>query len=105
LDDDGVLRACKASGHAGTAKNGQDIVCAAVSVLLRTAVNILSGRDGITIKYGAPEKGFLWLETEYKAEGRDFLFTAGVFLIEGLKSVAMEYPKNCRINISTLRRN
>jgi hypothetical protein len=73
--------------------------------LFRTAIKILSGREGITIKFGAPEKGQLWLEADYKAEGRDFLFTAGVFLIEGLKSVAMEYPKNCKISVSTLRRN
>jgi uncharacterized protein len=117
------LRACKASGHAGTGKtkgkirtfwrrwinkrtgDGKvkgDIVCAAVSVLFRTAISILSGRNGITIRFGAPEKGQLWLEADYKAEGKDFLSTAGVFLIEGLKSVAQEYPKNCKI---TIRRN
>jgi hypothetical protein len=73
--------------------------------LFRTAVSILSGREGITIKFGAPEKGRLWLEADYQAEGKDFLSTAGVFLIEGLKSVAQEYPNNCKISISTLRRN
>jgi hypothetical protein len=73
--------------------------------LFRTAVNILSGREGITVRFGAPERGQLWLEADYKAEGRDFLFAAGVFLIEGLKSVAQEYPKNCGIKISNLRRN
>jgi len=67
--------------------------------LFRTAVNVLSGREGITIKFGAPEKGQLWLEAEYKAEGKDFLSAVGVFLIEGLKSVAQEYPKNCEISI------
>jgi len=124
LDDDGVLRACKASGHAGTGKTGGkirtfwrrwinkragdgkvkgDIVCAAVSVLFRTAISVLSGRDGITIRFGAPEKGRLWLEADYKAEGKDFLSATGVFLIEGLKSVARDYPKNCKISI--LRRN
>jgi len=102
LDNDGVLMACKANGHAGAGKAGSDIVCAAVSVLFRTAISVLSGRDGITIRFGAPEKGQLWLEADYKAEGKDFLSTAGVFLIEGLKSVAQEYPKNCKI---TIRRN
>jgi len=97
------LRACKADGHAGAGKTGSDIVCAAVSVLFRTAISVLSDRDGITIRYGAPEKGRLWLEADYMAEGKDFLSAAGVFLIEGLKSVAQEYPKNCKISI--LRRN
>jgi len=39
------------------------------------------------------------LEAGYTAEGKDFLFAAGVFLIEGLASVAGEYPRNCRLTI------
>ena len=104
LEEDGTLRACKASGHAGVGKAGTDIVCAAVSVLMRTALTVLSGRKGITVRYGAPEKGQLWLEVDYEAEGKDFLFAAGVFLIEGLRSVVQEYPKNCKMSFSTRRR-
>ncbi|GBU28900.1 hypothetical protein R84B8_02462 [Treponema sp. R8-4-B8] len=102
MDNDGVLRACKANGHAGAGKAGSDIVCAAVSVLFRTAISVLSHKDGITIRFGAPEKGQLWLEADYKAEGKDFLSATGVFLIEGLKSVAQEYPKNCEISIKNI---
>jgi uncharacterized protein YsxB (DUF464 family) len=80
-------------------KKGTDIVCAAVSVLMRTALAILSGKEGITAKGGAPEPGFLWMEADYTAEGKDFLFAAGVFLIEGLRSVTMEFPKNCTLTI------
>jgi len=104
IEDDGTLRACKAAGHAGAGKAGTDIVCAAVSVLMRTALSVLSGRNGITVRGGAPEKGQLWLEAGYDGGGKDFLLAVGVFLIEGLRSVAQEYPQNCRLNISTLRR-
>ena len=104
LEEDGTLVSCKASGHAKAGKPGEDIVCAAVSVLMRTACKILSGRKGIVLRYDAPEKGQLWLEAEYKADGKDFLQTAGVFLIEGLRSVAQEYPLNCKLNI-IVRRN
>ena len=99
LDEDGALRSCRASGHAGAAPRGTDIVCAAVSVLMRTAVRALSGKKGITIRYEAPEPGFLLLEADYTAEGKDFLCAAGVFLTEGLASVAEEYPQNCRLTI------
>jgi len=99
LDGDGVLRSCRASGHAGAGRTGNDVVCAAVSVLMRTAVRALSGRDGITVRCDAPEPGFLFLETDYAAEGKDFLFAAGVFLIEGLASVAEEYPEHCNLSI------
>jgi uncharacterized protein YsxB (DUF464 family) len=99
LDENGTLRSCKASGHAGAGRTGEDIVCAAVSVLMRTAVRALSGREGISIRCDAPEPGFLSVEADYTAEGKDFLFAAGVFLSEGLESVAEEYPQYCRLTI------
>ena len=104
LDETGVLRACKAAGHAGAGKSGTDIVCAAVSVLMRSAYRTLSDKRGITIRGDAPGPGLLWLEADYSAEGRDFLFAAGVFLIEGLKSVTEEFPENCKLIVRTERR-
>jgi len=101
LDENGVLRACKAAGHAGAGPTGTDIVCAAVSVLLRTAVRALSGREGITLRWEAPEPGLLSMEADYTAEGKDFLKAVGEYLINGLSSVAQEYPKNCSITIKT----
>jgi uncharacterized protein YsxB (DUF464 family) len=99
LDKEGLLRACKAAGHAGAGKAGSDIVCAAVSVLMRSALRALSNRRGIEVRGGAPEPGFLWMEADYTAEGREFLAAAGTFLTEGLSSVAEEYPEHCRITI------
>ena len=95
LDTNGVLRTCSASGHSGAGPKGADIICAAVSVLMRTAVRVLSGRKGITIRYYAPEPGFLSVEADYTEEGKDFLFAVGEFLVEGLASVAGEYPESC----------
>ena len=101
LDENDVLRSCKASGHARAGRTGNDLVCAAVSVLLRAAASSLFEREGITLRCDAPKKGFHNLEVDYTAEGKDFLFAVGVFLIEGLASVAEEYPQNCKL---TLRR-
>jgi len=99
LDDAGLLRSCKAQGHSGAGKQGADIVCAAVSVLIRTAVNVLSNKKGITLRVDAPERGFLWLEADYSAEGKGFLSAAGEFLIAGLRSVAEEFPENCTLSV------
>ena len=99
LDGDGVLRSCRAGGHAGAGPTGTDIVCAAVSVLMRAAVSSLLEREGITLRYDEPKKGFLNLEADYTAEGKDFLFAVGVFLVEGIASVAEEYPQNCKLTI------
>ena len=104
VDQAGILRACKAAGHAGAGKAGTDIVCAAVSVLMRTALKVLSGRKGIAIRGDAPQPGLMWLQADYDAEGKDFLSAAGVFLTEGLRSVAGEFPDNCRFIVRTERR-
>jgi uncharacterized protein YsxB (DUF464 family) len=97
--DGGLLRSCRVSGHAGAGPRGGDIVCAAVSVLARTAMRALSGREGITVRGEAPERGVFRLEAECTAAGREFLEVAGIFLTEGLVSVAEEYPDFCQVKI------
>jgi len=104
LEPDGTLRSCKVSGHAKAGKKGEDIVCSAVTVLMRTALHVLSGRKGIKLTGGASERGRMQLEADYDEEGKDFLSAIGVFLIDGLSSVAQEYPDNCKLNI-VIRRN
>jgi uncharacterized protein YsxB (DUF464 family) len=99
LDRRGLLRACRVEGHAGSGPGGRDPVCAAVSVLVRTALRTLSGRKGIIVRGGAPERGLLWMETDCTEEGREFLAVAGTFLIEGLMSVSEDFPDCCRIDI------
>jgi uncharacterized protein YsxB (DUF464 family) len=103
LDEAGLLKFCQVSGHAGAGKRGSDIVCAAVSVLTRTTIRVLSGRKDITVRGSIPEQGNFSMEAEYTPEGREFLAAAGAFLIEGLLSVSAEFPENCKVNI--VRRN
>jgi len=99
LDDAGILRSCSVQGHAGAGCKGSDIVCAAVSVLTRTIVRVLSGRKGIYIRGSIPGEGNFLLEADYSEEGKEFLAAAGAFLSEGLTSVAGEFPDNCKVNI------
>jgi len=103
LDGAGLLRSCRLQGHAGAGKQGSDIVCAAVSVLTRTIVLVLSGRKDIIIRGSIPEQGDFSIETEYTPEGREFLAGAGAFLLEGLVSVSEEFPEYCKVIIE--RRN
>jgi len=99
LDEAGLLKSCRVSGHAGAGKRGNDIVCAAVSVLTRTIVRVLSERKDIRIQGDIPEPGNFYLEAEYTPEGREFLAGVGTFLIEGLRSISAEFPDNCKVNI------
>jgi uncharacterized protein YsxB (DUF464 family) len=105
LDEAGLLKSCRVKGHAGAGKRGGDIVCAAVSILTRTIVRILSGRKDINIRGDIPEQGNFYLEAEYSTEGREFLAATGAFLIEGLLSVSEEFPDNCKINIERRNKN
>ncbi len=52
---EGELR-CSASGHAGFAKKGSDIACAAVTVLLRTAMQVLCGDARIEFESSVPSR-------------------------------------------------
>ena len=99
LDEAGLLKSCRVSGHAGAGKRGNDIVCAAVSVLTRTTIRVLAGREDINIQGDIPEPGNFYLDVEYRPEGREFLNAAGTFLMEGLLSVSEEFPDNCKVNI------
>jgi uncharacterized protein YsxB (DUF464 family) len=99
LDEAGLLRSCRIHGHAGAGPQGSDLVCAAVSVLARTALRTLSRHEGITVRGEAPERGLVYMEIDYAAQGREFLSGVGAFLLEGLQSVAGEYPEYCAINI------
>ncbi|MDR1098870.1 MAG: ribosomal-processing cysteine protease Prp [Treponema sp.] len=105
LDEAGLLRSCSVQGHAGAGKRGTDVVCAAVSVLIRTALRVLADKPGLTVRGEAPARGSLWMEAAYTPEGRDFLSTTGLFLTQGLKSIAEDYPGFCKMNIYTERRN
>jgi hypothetical protein len=99
----GLLTACRISGHAGAGKQGNDIVCAAVSVLARTAYKVLAAREGIAVVGGNPERGEFWMEADCTAlhdnENKAFLAGVGTFLEEGLLSVSAEFPENCQVSI------
>ncbi|MDR2618857.1 MAG: ribosomal-processing cysteine protease Prp [Treponema sp.] len=99
LDGSGLFRSCSVSGHAGAGPKGGDIVCAAVSVLTRTALQVLSGRKDIIVRSEAPERGVFRIEAEGAPESREFLAAAGAFLQEGLLSVSDEYPDFCQVTI------
>ena len=55
----GQLLYCRAEGHSGYAAKGQDIVCAAVTVLLRTVVDVLSKTDGVQLNADFTTRGLV----------------------------------------------
>jgi uncharacterized protein YsxB (DUF464 family) len=102
LDGEGVLKSCAISGHAGAGSAGNDIVCAAVSVLARTAARVFQSKHCITTQCLAPQRGEFMLEIERNGKARGFVEAAGSFLIEGLNSIALEYPDRCHVAVQQL---
>ncbi|MDR0910170.1 MAG: ribosomal-processing cysteine protease Prp [Spirochaetaceae bacterium] len=99
IGKDGLFRSCKAEGHALMAKKGQDIVCAAVSVLMRSCLMALDKEPGIQAEHYITD-GELWLDISAVKDGaKEFLRGVGSMLIDGLQSVSQEYPDNCSLEI------
>ncbi|MDR2901435.1 MAG: ribosomal-processing cysteine protease Prp [Treponema sp.] len=99
LDKADLLKSCRVSGHAGAALKGEDIVCAAVSALTRTAYTVLFDRKELKIRAEAPKRGEFWMEIDNFGRDESFLSAVGTFLTEGLKSISAEYPDRVVIHI------
>ncbi|HNY22741.1 MAG TPA: ribosomal-processing cysteine protease Prp [Treponemataceae bacterium] len=99
LGDRGNLVSASATGHAGKGKRGEDIVCAAVTVLLRTTLAVLSS-NGVESSADTAGRGSLAFRVTALREGDiPFLRYAADFLLEGLGSLAREYPDAVELRV------
>jgi len=92
----GVIKKCEANGHAGFSKKGNDIVCSAVTILLRTAMETFSQIDTVTLNADTASRGklsfFLAADDENPVvEAR--LKGVSDFLRNGLKSLSREFSE------------
>ena len=82
----------RASGHADQGQSGYDIVCAAFSVLARTAYRALEALPGIELHGKAPGPGALSFEVLKPADSRERAAGIADFLLVGLGDLSREYP-------------
>ena len=104
-NDDKISYEVKAKGHAGAGKYGQDIVCAAVSVLMQTLANEVeeAARAG-TVALGAVAHGDGWMKVEVTPtrESCDMV-EAWVELVQnGLDALAESYPENVELVVNMM---
>jgi uncharacterized protein YsxB (DUF464 family) len=93
LDSSENLVFAEASGHAGMGERGTDIVCGAVTILLRTTMTALAG-SGPAIEATTAGRGSLSFRvTAFSEKDKPFLRYAARFLREGLGSLEREYPE------------
>lgn len=100
----GVLVGCTAEGHAGYAERGSDIVCSAITVLIRTTLQVLSGLPAVNLETYTSKRGFIGFKVlkGFPSEVEEKLKYAGDFLQTGLESVAKEFPDNLKLVINSL---
>ncbi|MBQ7538405.1 MAG: ribosomal-processing cysteine protease Prp [Treponema sp.] len=93
----GALKKCKANGHAHFSRKGTDIVCSAVTTLVRTAAQVLSHNENVSLNFEAPERGSMSFSIEAKTESLETetqLKCIGDFLRTGILALTKEFPKN-----------
>ena len=99
LDSRENLVFADASGHAGQGVRGEDIVCAAVTVLLRTTMTSLAGFGPAVEATTAGRGSLAFRVTAFTEADEPFLRYAASFLREGLGSLAREYPESVAMRI------
>lgn len=95
----------KAKGHAGAGKYGQDIVCAAVSVLMQTLANeVENAAKGGSVAKGNVERGHGWMKVEVTpfASTENMVDAWVNFVKDGLDAIAQDYPDNVNLKTSVL---
>ncbi|PIE97366.1 MAG: ribosomal-processing cysteine protease Prp [Treponema sp.] len=93
------LRYVRANGHANAGSKGNDIVCSAVSVLLRTVVlTLFDEKAGLKTRLDVQNCGALEFEVEdYNLECIGLLRYAAEFLQKGMESIQQEKPESIEL--------
>lgn len=96
-NDDKISYEVKAKGHAGAGKYGQDIVCAAVSVLMQTLANEVeeAARVG-TVAHG---DGWMKVEATPTAQTQDMVEAWVELVQDGIDALAESYPENVELEV------
>lgn len=106
LDEDGTLLSLTVAGHAGSAPAGKDLVCAAVSSLVRTAVRTLQAHPGLPVWSDAPEPGRVDLRVD-GVSAPDRLWLKGVSdtVLQGLRDLEGDAPGFMEVNVKRSKSN
>ena len=94
------IRALTVSGHSGFAQSGQDIVCAAISVLITTGINALEAVAGIMPEVRQEEEAAVIALALPAGLPEQAMHDAQVVLktvLQGFTDIAEGYPEYLKI--------
>ena len=104
-NSDGTFASCEVTGHAGFAPRGADIVCAAVSTVVRTTVAVLQSADSAQLvtcdSSGHGQLAFR--ATEMSSAFAERMVFAADYLQKGLEIIAAEYPEYLKLRVKTVK--
>ncbi|OQX28547.1 MAG: hypothetical protein B0D92_08340 [Spirochaeta sp. LUC14_002_19_P3] len=107
LDKAGGISRLSLEGHAGGAPGGENLACAAVSLLVRSVARLLASKPGWLVEGNAPKPGSFYLSVQRHslAEQRHFddmtQWLKGITdtLLQALADVGEEYPSTLSVEI------
>ncbi|MBN1686419.1 MAG: ribosomal-processing cysteine protease Prp [Spirochaetales bacterium] len=99
-DGCGKMESVTVDGHALGLRRGGNIVCAAVTILVRTAARLLEADPDVRVSGGPGERGEFTLFVDSAGQDKNALVkTVGDFLVQGLKDLQAEFPDDCTLEI------
>ncbi len=87
----------KLNGHANYSPNGQDIVCAATSMItfmLLQMIDNMNARNEVSIITQKQEEGFVDIEVSVGKIYQDYFDTVLDVILTGYKLLSNKYPNN-----------
>lgn len=95
---DGRVMRVSSRGHAPGAPAGENILCAGVTVLLRSFARVLEDAPGIESEGEAPHPGSLDMTVlRIDPEKREWFTGISHLLVRGLRDLEIDYPKDLRV--------
>ncbi len=95
-----AIASLSVKGHAGYAQHGEDIVCAAASVLITTCANALESVAGVSPITHVDERTAEIRVTLPNELSNEQLHDAQIILrttLQGFQDIAQQYPRNLQI--------
>lgn len=104
LDEAGIVREMTAEGHALGFAKGENPVCAAVTVLVRTYLRWIEIGGIESVEGKAPKSGVLYASVGKPCRERESLFQgASQFLLTGLSDLHETFPRQCSLRVKRFK--
>ncbi len=95
------MRGFTAQGHAGGSVKGENVACAAATMLLRTTGRLCS-QQGVAVAGGRGHPGEMQLEIAQDTVDQGWLRGVTDFLLRGMKDLKDEFPRDIVLQVKMM---